>query len=363
MTKINTKKIAVFGSLTIDLFVQPSESQVITMTTENSEKTLFALPHGGKISAEHIQEHFGGGASNVGVSFSRLGNEVFAFGGIGNDNNGKKILEHLEEEKISGTFVQAFENIKSGFSLILNAFDGERTVIFTSEANQKFNTINSPLSLGEGLGVRDNFDAIYLCHLSGKNPEKIFSEIQKFLEKTQKKLFWNPGRERITLGLENPINKNLLKNCDILFVNTEEAEEFSGISAKKQKSHGQELREKHHVTKQHTEISIPDYVRDVSEIAEKFLESGVTMVVITDGRKGAQAFSQTTSEYLFIPCVSSTRVDTLGAGDSFASAFSHFYMQGETLQKCGEYASINAASVVSYRGAQDGLLTKTQILR
>ena len=81
----NTKKniqhtIAVFGSLTIDLFVQPSESQIITTTTEHSEKMLFALPHGGKISAEHIQEHFGGGSSNVGVSFSRLGNEVSAFG-------------------------------------------------------------------------------------------------------------------------------------------------------------------------------------------------------------------------------------------------------------------------------------------
>lgn len=350
----HSHKIAVFGSLTVDLFVQPSESQIITTTTEHSEKSLFALPHGGKISADHIQEHFGGGASNVGTSFARLQNEVFCFGGTGNDKNGEKIRENLTSEKISEEYIQKFPEIKSGFSLILNAFDGERTVIFTSEANKEFN------SVPENTLETEDFDALYLCHISGTNPENIFSHIQNFLEKfPEKKSFWNPGRERIALGLDNNTNSQLLKNCDILFVNTEEAEEFSGQLSRKKISQGDILREQH-------ELSLEHHIKEVSHLAEIFLEKGVKTVVITDGKKGAQAFtkheeSATISEHIFIPCVSSKRVDTLGAGDSFASAFSHFYLQGETLQKCGEFASINAASVVAHQGAQDGLLTTTQI--
>ena len=349
----NKYKIAVFGSLTVDLFVQPSESQILTTTTEHSEKSLFALPHGGKISAEHIQEHFGGGASNVGISFSRLGNEVFCFGGVGDDSNGEKIKNHLISLEISEKYIQKFQNIKSGFSLVLNAFDGERTVIFTSEANKKFNT------LPENSLQSEDFDALYLCHISGDTPENVFSEIQKFLEISEKnnakKLFWNPGRERIQLGLANETNQNLLKNCDILFLNTEEAEEFSGEISEKNISHGDIMRNKH-------ALPLEEHIKKVSHIAEKFLEMGVQIVVITDGRKGAQAFSRHKGEeHIFIPCVSSTRVDTLGAGDSFASAFCHFYLKGETLQKCGEYASINAASVVAHMGAQDGLLSEIQI--
>ena len=353
---MNTHTIAVLGSLTIDLFVQPSETKIITQMTEEFSESFFALPHGGKISAEHIQEHFGGGAANVGVSFARLGNTVSCLGAVGEDSNGKKILENLHAEKISTAFVQKYSDTKSGFSLILNAFDGERTVIFTSEANQKFEKIAS---------LSDECNAVYLCHLSGKNPQKIFSQLEYFLgQDNSRKFFWNPGKERIEEGLEK--NKKLLSHCDVLFLNTEEAEKFSGLSAHKKISHREEIQNKHTLDtsfqKYKKDNNVPDFVLEVGHIAEKFLEMGVKTVVITDGRKGAQVFSKRKNElYLFIPCVSSKRVDTLGAGDSFASAFSHFYLQGETLQKCGEYASINAASVVAHQGAQDGLLTHKKI--
>ncbi len=354
------KHITTIGSLTVDLFVQPSETQIITRSTENGSESFFALPHGGKVSANHMQEHFGGGAANVGVSFARLENQVECLGGIGDDSNGQKILANLEKEKIGTEKIQKFLNINSGFSLILNSFDGERTVIFTSEANKEFQKIPE---------ISSENDAIYLCHVSGKNPENIFAEIQKFLEKSpEKKFFWNPGHERISRGLEDSSNTTLLKHCDILFLNTEEAEEFSGFSAHKKISHAEEIANTHTLSSMFQKIrgenEVPDFILNVNAIAEKFLKKGVQTVVITDGKRGAQAFSKRRGEeYLFIPCVSSKRVDTLGAGDSFASAFSHFYLQGESLQKCGEYASVNAASVVANQGAQDGLLTKTQILQ
>jgi ribokinase len=354
------KNIAVFGSLTVDLFVQPSETQIITQSTENTAHSLLALPHGGKISAEHIQEHFGGGASNVGVSFSRLENSVTCFGGIGDDSNGEKILKNLEKENIITENIQKFSGKKSGFSLILNAFDGERTVIFTSEANKEFGDISTEK-------IPENFDALYLCHISGKNPEKLFEKIQNFLEKNpEKKFFWNPGKERIAEGLKDKTNQSLLQSCNVLFVNTEEAEKFSGILSKSEHTSGEELRKKHLLYEENAQKKIPSYVRNVSEIAQKFLERGVETVVITDGRKGAQVFSQKKNispreKHLFIPCFPGKRIDTLGAGDSFASCFSSFYLQGEPLQNCGKYASINATSVVEYQGAQDGLLTKKQV--
>ncbi len=352
---MQTYKIAVFGSLTADLFIQPSESQIITKSSENFSESLFALPHGGKVSANHIQEHFGGGSSNVSISFSRFGHQVFCFGGIGDDANGEKILKNLHNENIITTEIQKFSGKKSGFSLILNSFDGERTVIFTAEANQEFSEIK------KNILIEKHIDALYLCHLSGENSKKIFSQIEMFLEQNlEKKFFWNPGKESIERGIEK--NSFLLKSCDILFLNTEEAEKFSGISAKTKHSYGYELRNKDFFQKNFQKTNIPDSVKDVSEIAEIFLEKGVKNVVITDGRNGAQAFSQNKNEkYEFIPCISGNRIDTLGAGDSFASTFSSFFLRGNPLKKCGKYASINAASVISFQGAQDGLLNFFQI--
>lgn len=336
------KKIAVLGSLTEDLFVSPHQTEILTQASESKKTSYMMLPYGGKISAEYIETHYGGGAANVAVSLSTWGFAPMVFGSVGGDAVGKRIIENLKNHRVQTNGIQETPEMKSGFSLILNAFDGERTVIFTPEANSHF------YSLPESILEKFSPDAIHACHLAAPSEAPIRKSLEKYLADHPSTIFsWNPGKTDIALGIEK--NIPLLSQCSILFLNAEEAEMFSGKTRKENHtSYGAKKRA----------TLIPHEMADFTEVASVFLHQGTQQVVITDGRKGAVRFflenTMVSTEY--IPPIDSPRVSTLGAGDAFASGFLGALLMGKDLHFAGKYASMNAASVVGKRGAQEGIL-------
>lgn len=318
--------VVVLGSLTQDLFLKPEDSLVHTI----SEKSLLCLPHGGKTTTAYMEHHGGGGAGNVSVSLRRLGLSPIVLGAVGDDSQGEWIINLLQKEGVNTDFIQEKKGVKSGFSVILNAQDGERTVIFSSEANHQFTDFDELVfrtALIRGL---------YLCHLSSVSLENITKKIEQFLVQNPLLPFaWNPGKERISLPKEE--SKTLLARCNLLFLNAEEASLWNQVSG-----------------------SIGD--QSLKSLASPFLEMGVQEVIITDGKNGAWAFGKT-HEDLFFPCSNLSKVDTLGAGDAFGSTFFGSWILGKSIAECGEYASRNAGSVVAYRGAQDGLLPFSKVFK
>ncbi len=356
------KKVVVLGSLTQDLFVYANGNTVITNSDEHGEKEFYALEHGGKLTARYLERHAGGGGSNISVSFRRLGFESYVFGARGDDEVGEYIQTQLQKENVNDENVQVLEGKQSGFSVILNSYQGERTVIFTSQANEAFTEINTT----DIENIRPC--AIYLCHISSGIQNNITSVLLEYLQTHTEVLFvWNPGRERLALGCDCKENTDLLSYCDILFLNKEEAELFTGKQAqKREKNHGEMYRKYHYenrikIDHESKILNLPYYASDMSEIADILLEKGVQTVVITDGRKGVQVFTKQKS--FFVPSLGGERVDTLGAGDSFSSAFTASILRGNDLEDATNYARINAQSVVSYRGAQYGLLTESQLYK
>ncbi len=358
----NNKKIVILGSLTQDLFVYANGNSVMSQSDENGEQEFYAIPHGGKLTAKYLERHAGGGGANVGVSLQRLGFESHVFGARGDDEVGTWIENVLQKEKVKTENIQVLQNTESGFSVILNSYQGERTVIFTSQANKKFKKINA-----HDIEKIDPV-AIYLCHISSGLDNNITSELLDYLEKnTETILSWNPGRERLELGLESEENKRLLAHCNLLFLNKEEAELFTSMNAcNVECSNGKKIRNKHYENSlksdhKSTIANLPNYASDVSGLAKKLLQTGVKTVVITDGRKGVQVFTE--NESFFAASLDGERVDTLGAGDSFSSGFTASILRGNSLEDAANYARINAQSVVSHRGAQPGLLTESQLYK
>ena len=348
MNAASQKKILVFGSLTIDLFVRPSDSSVISHIMENDRTDFLAFPHGGKITADRIEECFGGGASNVAMSFSRQGFSPSVAGAVGDDAFAERIIENLKKNNIASNAVQKITNAKSGFSIILNSFDGERTVIFTSGANTEFSEIEEK--------ELENVSGMYLCHLSTSFSSPLQEKITHYLEKYPETFFaWNPGKEILQKGISE--NIQLLSLTNILFLNKEEAEIFCGMQSQRKESHGEKLRKPEQYCVNTPENNLPEYVYDVTHIAKKILSTGVETLVITDGKRGSQVFQQGSSEFYFCPIDErEKRVDTLGAGDAFSSAFCSARIFGKDLPTAIKCATIAAASVVSHLGAQEGIL-------
>ena len=85
---------------------------------------------------------------------------------------------------------------------------------------------------------------------------------------------------------------------------------------------------------------------------------GPTIVLITDGTKGAYSYDGT--EMLVVPMYPDQKApyERTGAGDAFASSVSAALALGKPLREALLWGPINAMSVVQEVGAQKGLLSR-----
>ena len=82
---------------------------------------------------------------------------------------------------------------------------------------------------------------------------------------------------------------------------------------------------------------------------------GAKIVIITDGKNGVYAYDG--KKYYRCPEFPAKVVSTLGAGDALSSTFTAaLEYTNWNIEKSLMLASVNAASVVSHFGAQEGFL-------
>ena len=260
---------------------------------------------------------------------------------IGDDVWGKKILANLKSEGVSDELLSVTEDEKTSFSIILNSFEGERTVLNFLGANNLFTEEFFPL--------RKIMQTkwIFLNHLSG-NANCLIKKIELIMQKQGDiSLAWNPGGIQLEEGAEK--NKELISKTKIIFLNKEEAEKFTNLKCAEQKTHIVKIENQKHVCQ----------VYKMNQIFEYLKKLGADIIVITDGRRGSQAYNGI--DTYFCPVFDLQRTDTLGAGDAFASGFTGAMILNKTLQTALKFGTINATSVVQHYGAQKGLLSLAEI--
>lgn len=339
-------KIFTIGGATFDIFIKAHDQAIMRITTPEERDEWLCLRYGGKVIVDSVVETFGGGATNTGVAFARMGFDANYVGKIG-AHHGDRVIENLLNEGVNTEFVQKTKKDQTAFSTIINTFEGDRTVLGYAGANKYFNVKDLPLKELEGA------DWIFLNHLTEEN-SKIPEMLLKILKKNPSiKLAWNPGHEQLVQGISKW--KKLLERTEILFVNKEEASLFARTPYQLAGVKKDDPEHHIHVAKNF----LPPYADDVSEIMLKFFKTGVKNVVITDGRNGSQASDG--KEIWFCPIVSHKRIDTLGAGDAFASGFTSAKILGKSLKDALLYGTLNANSVVNHFGAQKGLLASSEI--
>lgn len=339
-------KIFTIGGATFDIFVQAEDQSIISFKTPDTSQKWLAFPHGGKVRVKEVLETFGGGATNTAVTFAGMGFETYFVGKIGKEY-GEKVLENLAKRGVHSDYVRLTDEDKTGFSNIINTFDGDRTLLYYAGANRFFKAEDLPLE------ALKKADWIFLSHMAD-HKSKVPMKLLKLLKKHPHiKLAWNPGREQIEEGVD--IWKELLKHTEVVFLNKEEAAQFTGMPY--QLAGNKQDDPSKHVCNE--KCFLPPYADDSSAALEVLLKKGVRLAVITDGRNGVQA-SDGRQNY-FCPVTSIKRVDTLGAGDAYASGFTSALIKGLPLNIALIYGTINAGSVVNHPGAQNGLMTEAEM--
>lgn len=174
------KKPVIFtiGSATFDLFMRPQDQEVIRMTTPGKREERFCLNYGAKVRVDEIHETFGGGATNTAVAFARQGVEAYPIVCIGKEY-GDPVVDNLKANNVNTNFVHRNLKEKTSFSVILNIFDGDRTVLAYPGANQLLTAKMLPWK------DMEKADWIFLGHLAQKR-NAIPMALLKFLKKHPK---------------------------------------------------------------------------------------------------------------------------------------------------------------------------------
>ncbi|MEI6222173.1 MAG: carbohydrate kinase family protein [bacterium] len=340
MTKSGCDIVSI-GSLSRDIFTRAENSRVLQLRSQDSEESLLAFEYGAKLDVREIALTLGGGGSNTAVSFSRMGLKSGIIGMVGADSLGDEIVAHLLQEGVMTDHVERSKQEKTGLSIVLNSFEGERTILVYRGANVGLKRHVVDWNFASGAKW------VYLSSLPEQS-ESVIEVMPDFLRQHGIKLAWNPGGVQVMKTARH--YADLLAETEVLLLNKEEATIFSG-----RKPNYQVSAVEHHGSSSKG-MKVSEWQLDLSDILKALHAFGPKIIAITDGKKGTQVFDgKTLYSFGIYP---QQVVDTLGAGDAFGSGFVTGLFLKNDIEYGMQLGTANAASVVSKYGAQDGLLKR-----
>lgn len=309
--------IITVGSATLDVFAQTNIKSVRVKHGKTSEP-MVAYPLGSKLLIDDLHFEIGGGGTNTAVATSRLGLKTAYLGSIGDDLNGKRVLELLKKEKVK--FIGTKCDTMTNYSVILDTASNDRTILVYKGASEKFKFEQIKKS-------KLKTKWFYLCAMINGGFKQL-EKIASYAKKNDIKVAFNPSSYLAKKGKK--YLKKIIGLTDVIILNEEEA---CMIVGKKNKR----------------------------KLAEALIKLGTKNVVITDGKnKILTLFDDKIKEYLprKIKCK-----ETTGAGDAFGSTFISGLIMKNDVDFAIKIALKNSESVIKKIGAKKGLLTKKELIK
>ncbi|SCT32546.1 ribokinase [Staphylococcus caeli] len=277
--------IIVIGSASIDLVVK---TDILPNAGETVMGNTFFTNPGGK-------------GANQAVAAARLSDNVYMIGAVGDDDNGKAIIDNLNKNNVDTTFMDTIENEKSGTAHI-TLYDNDNRIIVVPAANNQV----TPDKVLPKLEHFAKGDIIVLQH---EIPEETIKAVVDYATNNDMRVILNPAPyrkiaqeiiDKVTWLTPNEIESDLL---------------FEGR-------------------------------------VEQALESYPRKLIITQGAKGALFYSE--SQQL-IPGYEKKVVDTTGAGDTFNGALAVALNENKSLEEAVKFANLAGSFSVTGLGAQGAM--------
>lgn len=321
--------IITIGGATRDITFLTDKGRVVETPENPTEQRLLGFEYGAKIRSEDVRTNFGSGACNAAASLAKIGLDVAVCTRVGDDDEGRSILENMASRGVDTGLIQKDENKNTGFAfIVINEGGGGERVIFVHKGAATNLEIREEDIAGAGW--------VYLSALCGDWEE----QLEKILEAVRDngiKLVWNPGETEIAAGRKKL--EKMLEATEIFIVNKDEAIELiTGDS--------------------NTRIDA-EKVDNPAELAKILKSWGPQTVVVTDGKNGACLCSGT--EIFQVPAFIGKQIDTTGAGDAFGAGLLAGYVISGNFDTALKFGILNSAGTVSDYGAQNGILTREEI--
>jgi len=278
----------------------------------------------------------GGSAANTIYGLAKLGVSTGFVGLVGDDAEGKILLQDFQKVGVDTSQIRVKPGVKTGSVLCLSDRLGRRSLYVMPGANSLLTMADLDLSY---------INQAKLLHLSSFAHDKQFKMLLELMDRLDLslKVSFAPGALYSTKGLQ--ALAPILARTHILFANQSELEQLTG--------------------------------QGITTGAQSCLEQGCHIVVITLGKgKGLELgqganitvtaicyIRDVDNQYIIEPARQNigATIDTIGAGDAFATGFIYGLLKGKGLEECGRLGNIVAQFSVGDVGARQGLPSLTQL--
>ncbi|MDO4943118.1 MAG: sugar kinase [Lachnospiraceae bacterium] len=273
---------------------------------------------------DRIAMTVGGDAMNEATIISRLGYKTGIISCVGNDAAGNFILNSCTRDHIDIEGITIDKDIDTSMNIGLVTADGERTFV-----------TNRNGSLWKTSLVHVDFDKMKQAKILSL--ASIFNNplldgnalVTIFKEAKEAGMIISADMIKPRLGETLDDIKEALSYVDYFFPNFDEACLMTGET-------------------------------EEDKVADVLYNCGVKNVIMKIGKRGC--YIRNASGSMIVPAAKGiTAVDTIGAGDNFASGFIAGLLDGKDIRECAIYANCTAAVSVQYVGATTGVQHKMMV--
>jgi fructoselysine 6-kinase len=243
----------------------------------------------------HKLKRVGGNSANFAIECVRQGHEVSVLGAVGNDDKGSFIIEHLKQTGINTSHLYALPGISATNTLLHDA-NGDR---YSPEGAWQGGVYENFRLSAEDWAYVNSFDLLATTAFDPNFPS-LFDQLKPSV--------------KIVVDFLHTGDFQLLKE---------------------------------HITR--LDIAFFSGGKDLLPTAQKLAQEFDTLIVITSGAEGSNAFLGEQNVYQPAPVVEKV-VDTTGCGDVFQAAFSLSWFKHNNIRKALEAGNEAASRIIARIG-------------
>jgi len=303
------------GCATVDVFIETASKKIRIMKKTHEHDVCY--PIGSKILIDKLIHATGGGGTNTGVAFSRLGLATGWIGKLGSDLHSRHLKQELKKEDLD--LISKSGKGELGYSVILIGLEKDRTIL-------TYKGINNCLTMKDIKLKECIADWFYLTSMLGSS-YKTQEKLARAAKKRGSRIVFNPSSYLAKQGIKK-LN-GIIKHCHVLILNYEEANLILGKK------------------------------REKMDTLLKKLQKKVTIIVITQGKKGAQVYNGIFKYRMYTGA--QKIVETTGAGDAFGAGFIAGLVRGKGIEESLRWGYGEATAVIAHIGAKDKLLKMREL--
>ena len=290
------------------------ELKLAVVGSINIDQTVIAdrIPHKGETLPGHGLSYIPGGkGANQAVAMARLGADVAMFGCVGDDDNGRRMVENLIANGVKADQVRTVKGVPTGIAIITIG-DNDNTIIVVAGANSKVDRAYVDSVKEDLLG----YDMVVLQH---EIPLDTVHYIVDLCSEHNIPVVLNPAPAAA-------VPAEIIEKVTWLTPNEHEAVLIFGED----------------------------------KTAEELLRMYPGKLLITQGSRGVSV-GLSSEEILTVPVRPAKVVDTTGAGDTLNGAFCCRIAMGDSVEDALRYANTAASLSTEKFSAQGGMPTAEEV--